>query len=151
MDPKEIEKEGFGANLQYGYLYRALRRACKHGIRMATVRDDQPLIHFILDDIDMQKVCDRKNPFKVDVAGKGQTEPITSSELRFVYRNWNDLQKNVHFYVNLELMAPPWIADWAKVDVTGKVLISKIAWWEAYAQHRLTKHSGTLPKKDMMS
>ncbi|MBF8808340.1 MAG: hypothetical protein IC227_08575 [Enterococcus lacertideformus] len=65
-------------------------------------RSDQLEIHFILDGIDMESVV-----FKDFLYG----DRVTSVELRYVYRNWDELKENVIFFENNERVDAPWIKD----------------------------------------
>lgn len=85
------------------------KRGSKLGLAMAA-KQGGPHIHFVLDCIDHHKVVKKKGPH-------GQS--VTSSELRFVYRNWGELESSVVFYEKNKVVPAPWIKGkykdrWAK-------------------------------------
>jgi hypothetical protein len=102
----------------------AIRRACKFGIEyVSTYRNAH--VHYILDEIDMDVVVQ-----KGEVAmwtGKVGV-PITTSELRYLFRTWHIHKNNtkLHFYLNQNEVKAPWMAE------PGR--------WVAYAQHRVDKY-----------
>ncbi|MGX7173666.1 hypothetical protein [Enterococcus ratti] len=92
-----------------------IKRGCKIGIDIAKINPDVE-IHFCLDGIDIK-----------DVISKAQGEGIyggsmTSSELRYVYRNWEELKERVIFVEKRE-------ASWVKVKAPW---VREPELWEAY-------------------
>jgi hypothetical protein len=134
---------------------KALRRVCKLGLAMVATdaRFAGARIHFLLDGLDLETVATKK---ELDIPGR-TAAPITSSELRYVYRNWAGLKGTVILYVNLQSVTPPWEEDWTKdnvADPSGKArwpaqIHARMDLWDEYGQRRLDKYGGTLPDKDL--
>jgi len=145
-DPNKVAREGFtpgisgsaDAALQQNRSYLAIRRACKFGIGM--VASDMAFagckIHFVLDGLNLSDVAT-----KAPRAGYGgrTAVPITTSEIRYVFRKWNDLRNTVIFYVNLNSVNPPWEDDWSLQPVDNmppNPLRAYKGQWDAYGQQR---------------
>lgn len=100
-----------------------LRRACKFGVLNIDLVHPGTKIRFVLDNIDMKDVLaktqfqDASHPLKV---------PITTSELRALFRNWKTTRGHVIFYRNQDVVQAPWDAE---PDV-----------WHAYAEARYKKY-----------
>lgn len=130
--------------------YKAIRRACKFGIGMAaqTLRWENPVarIHFVLDGVDLPKVASSGQ------SGKDRFVAITTSEIRYVYRYWEELKGTVIFYVNMEQVAAPWEEDWELESIKGKecMVSSGFKAWESYGEKRLEKHKGVIPRKSVI-
>jgi hypothetical protein len=63
--------------------------------------------------------------------------PITSSELCFVFRNWDkNLRGVVRFWVNGQEVQAPWLSNWTENDVKGKDVKSGWEAWQRYALKR---------------
>jgi hypothetical protein len=116
---------------------KSVRRACKGGIAMVAshpaYRAVDAKVHFVLDGLgDLGKMA-RKDKLPPD---KGGYLAITSSELAFCCRYWNDpefpLSGVVKFYVNGKRVMPPWEADWTVVDATGANVYSNQEAWLRY-------------------
>jgi hypothetical protein len=107
----------------------AIRRACKFGIEDAVTRR-RCRVHYVLDTITMQDVIDKKT-FDLYSGGKGV--PITTSELRFLFRNWNKYRGTgkIIFYRNFNECDPPWTSE-------------ALPGWAAYALHLLDKNKPAL-------
>lgn len=108
----------------------AIRRACKFGIEYVVQVKGTGRIHFVLDKISMKDVI-QKATFK----GSGRSEkvvPITTSELRSIYRNWHrpEFRDGIIFYVDRSEVPAPWVSD------------KKL--WSEYGQHRVKKYRATL-------
>lgn len=94
--------------------YLMVRGACKFGIlhfaemSKRRVWGTEPVIHFALDGLDMQQVV---NNAKIIGHMGREAVPITYSELRNCYRNWDEIREYVWFYVNYQSVAPPWEQD----------------------------------------
>jgi len=61
-------------------------------------------IHFLLDMIDLKRVASKLHDNKLERA-------FTASELRFIYRKWNEnesLKEKIVFYENVEVIPAPW-------------------------------------------
>ena len=121
---KRIEREGFKelakanpgsfpnkVDEAFGRQYAMVRMACKFGIvhfvemSKNKVFGFEPVIHFALDGLNMLDVIN-----KVKVTGHmGRSAvPITYSELRSCYRNWDSLREHVWFYREYISCAAPW-------------------------------------------
>lgn len=108
-------------------IFLAIRRACKFGIEYVT-QVNNGTVHYVLDGINMTDVIgrlDRPRP------GNIRGVPITTSELRYLFRNWHRLQalhdtRKLIFWRNRAPALPPWESDPKS--------------WLVYAQHRLEKN-----------
>lgn len=117
----------------------AIRRSCKFGIEFAAGSGgSKAIIHYILDGMEstMKKVA-QKELFDKEINLKGGNKlafkkiPICTSELRFIFRNWQRFGHtgNVKFYHKLEWVLPPWEDEfWQSLDE-----------WAEYAAHRVDK------------
>jgi hypothetical protein len=92
-----------------------IKRACKGGIMMTAER--KRIIHFYIRDIDMKQVAG-KNIFPAGDQ-RGTFDPITSKELRFVYRKWTDPSMNLSNSVQF----------WNK-SAAGQIVAVKAPWEE---------------------
>ncbi|MCG8609740.1 MAG: hypothetical protein MI864_04310 [Pseudomonadales bacterium] len=121
---------------------KSIRKACKHGIKMIAT---QPAfttggakIHFVLDGMgDLTKVA-----FKEPLNKSAPYVSITSSELTFVYRNWEklNLESCVNFYVNAQRVPAPWNDHWSLQDgLGGKVSSGYGAWLRYQMKRRILK------------
>jgi len=111
--------------------YKQIRRACKFGVEFVVATHQRmgaggPLIHFILDGLDDDHVL-AKNKVTVNAAYHVNAVPITSSELRNVYRNWANpaFRSAIKFYRGFVESDPPWVTN------PGP--------WQAYGQSRMAK------------
>jgi hypothetical protein len=113
-------------------LYR-IRKSCKFGVlNLAEAIKTNARIHFVLDSYlkgdhtqnnsRMQQVID-KSPFKSKDMWRGVGStfiPVTVSELRCMYRNWDKLGRDrVIFYNNADEVDPPWVTykdHWREYD-----------------------------------
>jgi Domain of unknown function (DUF4157) len=100
---------------------KAVRRACKAGIDLVTKLNG--VIHFVLDGFGDINLAAKKQ------TTKGTYIPITYSELRYVYRNWDRLKGKVKFYVGLHEVPAPWIGR-GNIDDSDGLLTGKLAWRE---------------------
>ncbi|THE14314.1 hypothetical protein E1H99_04765 [Enterococcus hirae] len=76
-------------------------RGCKIGIDIARTNPNVS-IYFSIDKLDMQSVLNKKQ--------FNGAWNATSSELRYVYRHWQELKEKVHFFKGEEEMSAPWIS-----------------------------------------
>ncbi len=160
----KLAQEGFTAGIPAGrtaadahennMAYKSIRRACKFGIGLvaieASFRDPRAKIRFVLDGLDMEAVAGKQ-------ARQGYDRfavPITSSELRYVYRNWADLRNFVKFYVNLAAVKAPWEEDWDLPSIVAPGIpprtCARKAEWDAYGAARGQKYPGGLPAKSLI-
>lgn len=90
-------------------------RSCKAAIRMTT--ENEHMIHFILDGIDLPAVVDAEHPYY---------KKFTSIELRSIFKSQLSqdtyIKRFVTFYKNGEVVEAPWVMD--------REL------WVRYAQHK---------------
>ena len=101
----------------------SVRRSCKFGIEYV-VQNLGGRIHYVLDGIDIKKVVDRAT-----ITNKSGYEkvPICTSELRFLFRQWQRFGSKVQFWQNYDHCAPPWADSATQED------------WAAYALARILK------------
>lgn len=128
--------------------YLAIRRACKFGL--ALVASDVAFagcsIHFILDGLDLQQVA-RKTP-RAGYGGRTSVS-ITTSEVRYVFRNWANLKSTVIFYVNFKPVPAPWEQDWSLDSADGmppNPLRAYKSEWDTYDQQRIASGKKALNK-----
>ncbi|MBO1298669.1 MULTISPECIES: hypothetical protein [unclassified Enterococcus] len=95
------------------------KRGCKIGIDIVKTRPNTK-IYFTLDDLDKRAVIDKEY-------GKGDYFSLTSSELRYIYRDWKVLKNKVVFFENNKRTRPPWKEPLYKLR------------WKNYAAGRLHK------------
>lgn len=143
------------ARLREAQWYKGIRRACKAGISMVATngefRDRGALVHFLLDGYGDLGLAARKTPL-FDVIGPPTQQnqhgfgptyvPITSSELCFVFRNWNDLQNIVKFYINGNEVQAPWLSQWRIQDCYTRHVTSNYDAWKRYELKRLIFRKG---------
>jgi hypothetical protein len=115
-----------------------IRASCKFGLlNLAKALKSDAKIHFVLDSYlknptqqgsRMDQVINKTPYVSMDVnRGTNGAVPVTASELRCVYRNWESLgRERVIFYDNMEETDPPWVTYKAQ--------------WDAYARYRLEKY-----------
>lgn len=103
----------------------AIRRACKFGIEDVFTRRRRATVHYVLDTIVMADVISKKT-FALYSGDVGV--PITTSELRFLFRNWNRFRAGgkLKFYLDFAEREAPWLTG----DLAG---------WAAYAMHLIRK------------
>ena len=106
----------------------AVRRACKFGIDYVLNRYASAWVHYVLDEIVMDEVVAKTvRPLFTGTTGV----PVTTSELRYLFRNWNRLKTaNIRFYLNGSVVPAPWVSDPAR--------------WVPYASHRANKYRNEL-------
>jgi len=131
---------------------KAVRRACKGGIAMVASHPGYcavyAKVHFVLDGLgDLGKMA-RKDKLPPD---KGGYLAITSSELCFTCRYWDDpdypLRDIVKFYVNGTRVLPPWEADWSVTGADGSPVYSNQEAWLRYKlAHSLISNPKAFPK-----
>ena len=134
--PVQAVKMNMGTILAKGNASRediAFRRACKFGLQYV-IENRKGTVHFSLD-VPPHYGVPGNRVDSLDVATKQQHAghvPITTSELRCVYRNratWcppaGGVLTRVRFYFNLIEVNPPWIDDPAE--------------WAVYEAHRVLK------------
>ena len=124
-----IPKEDHAALIQLA----AVRRACKFGIEYISQRSDS-VVHYILDEIIAKDVVDQTT-YSNFLGKKGV--PITTSELRFLFRNWYHLKyramnKRLYFYKDQKFVRAPWYGD--------------PALWLPYALYRVEKFEAANPR-----
>ncbi len=96
--PTESEIRNFDSYLWW-------KRCSKSGLAMvAEQSESQRKIHFILDGVDYESVTNKTS------------SSITSSELRYVYRHYDQLENKVLFYKNQQVVQAPWLASPAMWD-----------------------------------
>lgn len=148
-DDKKIGKK---AALQDNRAYLAIRRACKFGIGLAASHGAFAgnSLHFLLDGLDLAEVAQKGQ--RQGYGGRTSVS-ITTSELRYVFRNWTALQNVVKFYVNLQEVQAPWAQDWSLATLPGmqpNPIKAERTLWQNYAQQRLAKYGGHIPAKPLI-
>lgn len=113
--------------------FLAVRRGCKFGIgfvadKVSTSRP-QAHIHFALDGMKMRSILD-KATFELNLGNTAV--PVTTSELRYTFRNWSRFNGRVRFYVNYVNVPAPWEADWTKTDLWGDEIEAQKSGWDGY-------------------
>lgn len=94
-----------------------LKRSCKALIKYTVERDSK--VHFILDEINTVRVVSKLaliskgtkyGPFEEEPEENLGRPSYTNSELRYIYRNYNNqaFRNNVIFYLNDQVVRPPW-------------------------------------------
>lgn len=80
-------------------------RACKAGLEYTT-KELGNKIHFVLDKYDFSYLWD-------DIGKRGEDRAITSKELKWLFRNWDDpaVASNVIFWREGKVVVPPWVED----------------------------------------
>ena len=102
------------------------RRACKH------LMTEDCFIFYALDEIDSRIAA---TGGYVQVNTKTDTKrkvPVASTELRFLFRNWDRFRSRTYFFRDLIPVSPPWekdevcFKDWAKyaLHLSRKILLS---------------------------
>lgn len=150
--PDGRKKIGKEAALQQNRSYLAIRRACKFGIGMAATHAafGGNKLHFLLDGLDLEEVARKKQ--RQGYGGRTSVS-ITTSEIRYVYRNWAKLRNVVRFYVNLTQVNPPWEEDWSRQPLPGtspNPFEAHKDLWDAYGNARLVKYSNAIPDKALI-
>lgn len=80
---------------------KLVSRASKAGLLTILNSDKDDVIHFLLDDLDLEQVTLKTRP------------SATSSELRYLFRNQEKLSGKVEFYKEGKRVDAPWITDTA--------------------------------------
>ncbi|MFC0234451.1 hypothetical protein ACFFIF_10645 [Vagococcus entomophilus] len=104
----------FQPNLSEELANTIVKKGCKLGLELARERNDLK-IWFVLDAIDFKSIVFKSGDFK---------ESITGSELRYIYRNREDLEGQVVFYKDKKIVPAPWHENpslWKKYDVNRKL------------------------------
>ncbi|MFR0687774.1 hypothetical protein ACLUTX_00120 [Enterobacterales bacterium AE_CKDN230030158-1A_HGKHYDSX7] len=107
-----------------------IRRSCKFGVlNLAQALGTQAKIHFVLDSLlgDRMRQIVHKEAYKSNdmMRGGGEAVPVTTSELRAVYREQRQLKTRVLFYRNLLQVPAPWDEDAALWQQYGRARYSK--------------------------
>lgn len=131
-------------------MLKGIRRACKGGIAMVAssslYQNVDAKVHFVLDGLGDLGSMARKD----SLPNKDDYVAITSSELAFCCRYWNDtnypLRNVVKFYVNGNRVHAPWEADWYLNDATGtQVYSNQEAWLRYLYSHESVSGPKSLP------
>ncbi len=78
------------------------KRFCKDAISYTIQKGHK--IHFLLDGLNMAQVTEVEG-------GDPNRESYTSSELRYIYRNWGEFKGHIIFYLNGKTTNPPWTKE----------------------------------------
>lgn len=116
-------------NLQF----RIIRKACKFGIDHLVSTMGAAQVHFAIDDINMADVVQKAKFGGQD--RKAPAVPITTSELRSIYRKWHHPAYPLHiiFYDKGQEVPAPWVSD--------------VNLWNGYGLHRYEKFLAMLHKE----
>jgi hypothetical protein len=126
----------------------ALRRSCKFGIAFVATNADflkaGARLRFVLDGLDLQAAAAKTEITREvtrDEVGKVNSTfvPVTTSELRYICRHWDELKPVVFFYLNGDGVAAPWESDWTGTDCFGAQRASKTKPWLEYLAERKNK------------
>lgn len=121
LEANDLKKTGDSHN------FKMIRRSCKFGIEyVAAILDGNAKIHFVLDGMPDESAIIGKKKYQGRV-------PITVSELRYVFRNWERLKHRIIFYKSLREHFAPW-----ETNPSG---------WKAYAVERLGKYADLAAKR----
>ena len=103
----------------------AIQRACKFGIDYILQNLKGAQVHYIVDEIVLNDVVAKE---KMGLWTGKVGVPITTSELRFIFRNWNRFRNNKDFcfYLNYRKVGAPW-------ETSPQT-------WFKYAVHRIQKY-----------
>ncbi len=134
----------------------AIKRSCKFGIAYVASCDEMlttnALIHYAIDDLDFQVIVDKqaltrvtdideikqntKTVVKVPVK-KTTAVPITTSEMRYIFRHWAALRTKVVWYLNYaRLDCAPWEGAMRQItDNKGTSISLGEAMWQPYREH----------------
>ena len=111
--------------VEQAYRVHAVRRACKFGIEYISSLPGAARVHYVLDGIDMDEVVNKATrALWVGTVGV----PITTSELRYLFRKWSrykDTQRVIFYRDGMSTRAP-WLEEPAK--------------WLPYAHDRVEKY-----------
>lgn len=114
----------------------AVRRACKFGIEYVTSMVGDAKVHYVLDRINLGEVVD-KRPRLLTTTTSSAGIPITTSELRYLFRTWHRFRgrDRVIFYHHGQSTQAPWER---RPDL-----------WVPYARQRVHKYRnrGANPKQ----
>lgn len=104
----------------------SVRRSCKFGIEFVTQKLAGK-IHYVLDGMNLEAVTTKA---RITNTSGYQKIPICTSELRFLFRNWNKFRGRgkVIFWENFDHALPPWNRP------------TYAANWKAYGLSRLEKY-----------
>jgi len=90
--------------------WKSIRRACKFGIEYVVAKHARfgTIIHFIIDGLEDRDIL-TKRKFRSSTTGRAAV-PITTSELRNVFRRWHleDFNEAVYFYKDFVHVRAPW-------------------------------------------
>ena len=98
--------------------WKSIRRKCKYAISFNVTRNKN--IHFLLSGLNQQNIMDQRGLSNNDsdpTNPKYALKSITGSELKYIYRNWNNqsFKKHVYFYELQNgtpvVVKPPWITN----------------------------------------
>lgn len=149
----KIKKEGWSPELDKDRYYLAIRRACKFGIEnVLNAASPDARIHFVLDLF--SRVCGERMvqaTYKLEIAARSRTAvPITTSEIRYVYRNWHRLKDRVVFYYGFASEVAPWEDDTRKAAWVGSdgnpYVYTFRNLWGLYGGSRSDKYTEMLEK-----
>lgn len=164
---KEVKVIGTGAKpvpddvwLAQSRKQLAIRRMCKFGIAFVAKNEDfldqGAMLRFALDGLDLEAVVSkapRTSGSQVKWSGAPDMVvptyvPVTTSELRYICRHWDELKARVQFYVEGERVSAPWMADYTIPDCFGGSVTSAKASWEKYLEKREGKKNRHLSALD---
>lgn len=111
----------------------AIRRSCKYGVFYFT-HVKHSTLHYILDEMDIGTIVD-KDMLKND-STNAKKVPICTSELRYIFRHWNQLKDGtLVFYDRYQRCGAPWADQKWQAHRVG---------WADYAIARVTKYRGRI-------
>lgn len=122
MSNAKVKKEGWYPDLEKDRYYLAIRRACKFGIEnVLNAASPDAKIHFVLD-LFSRNLGERmvQATYKMQVTARSRTAiPITTSEIRYAYRNWHRLKDRMIFYYKFANDCAPWEDDTRRASWIG--------------------------------
>ena len=122
--------------------YKMVRMACKNGLlhfaRNYAIKH-RSVVHFILDGIDTDAVANKVK--QKGHLGRDAT-PISFSELRMCYRNWDSFSQCVWFYRNKEYCVPPWVENRALWETYQRKREDKLLLLRTAVQNAINEYHG---------
>jgi hypothetical protein len=166
LEPRPPEQE-----LLPNLARQAIRRACKFGIAYVATNESLLLtnakILYAIDDINFKDIVEKKALTRDTIESKLAPKinqpssqvlqsvtvkrttgvPITTSEMRYIYRHWSELRNKVFWYLNYQkLELAPWeISSTSIPDCLGGSVTLGSEMWASYREHHLNKADKRAP------
>lgn len=143
--PETVKKSGGLTQKNNSYTFAMIRKACKFGLEYVTQHTGSAKIHFLVGDGDAWEDVVKKKVVRVkDESNDTKRVPITVSELRWVFRNWEKVKLRVKFYdSSLNLRPAPWESD---PEAWREYALARI---EKYKKKAKTKSAHAVPQAEI--